>query len=71
MGVTAEIIAGHTRVMAAKKLGIDDIPCIIADDLTEAQIKAFRIADNKTAEFSEWDKELLAVELEELSGNGF
>jgi len=71
IGGNGEIIAGHTRVMAAKKLGIDDIPCIIADDLTEAQIKAFRIADNKTAEFSEWDKELLAVELEELSEMDF
>ncbi len=62
-----EIIAGHTRIKAAKQLGIEQIPCIIADDLTEAQIKAFRIADNKVAEFSEWDMDLLEIELQELS----
>lgn len=44
------IIAGHTRWKAAKKLGLDAVPCIIADDLTEEQIKAFRLADNKVAE---------------------
>ena len=44
-----EIITGHTRLKAAKKLGIEEVPCIIADDLTPAQIKAFRIADNKVA----------------------
>ena len=42
------VVAGHTRLMACKKLGIDEVPCVIADDLTEDQIKAFRIADNKT-----------------------
>ena len=57
------IAAGHTRVAAAKKLGIKTIPCIVADDLTEEQIRAFRLADNKTAELAEWDDELLAEEL--------
>lgn len=61
-----EIIAGHTRLLAAKKLEIKEVPTIKADDLTPEQVKAFRIADNKTAEFSEWDMELLAQELEEL-----
>lgn len=61
-----EIIAGHTRVLAAKKLKMDTVPCIIADDLTDAQIKAFRIADNKVSEYSEWDYDLLSTELEEL-----
>ena len=46
------IIAGHTRIKASKELGIKDIPCIIADDLTEEQVKAFRLADNKVAEKS-------------------
>ena len=60
------IIAGHTRLLAARKLGLDQVPVIRAEDLTEKQVKAFRIADNKTAEFSEWDDELLAMELEGL-----
>ena len=50
------IIAGHTRRKAAVRLGLDTVPCIIADDLTPEQIQAFRLADNKTAELAEWDK---------------
>lgn len=61
-----EIIAGHTRLKAAKKLGLEEVPTIKVDDLTEQQIKAFRIADNKTSEFAEWDLELLEIELEGL-----
>lgn len=61
-----EIIAGHTRLKAAKKLGMDEVPCIVADDLNDGQIKAFRLADNRVAEFAEWDMELLESELEEL-----
>ncbi|MFL8888680.1 ParB N-terminal domain-containing protein [Helcococcus kunzii] len=61
-----EIVTGHTRLKAAKKLGLKEVPCIIADDLTQSQIKAFRIADNKVSEFSEWDIDLLNVELDEL-----
>lgn len=57
------IVAGHTRVKAAKKLGIKTVPCVIADDLTEEQVKAFRLADNKTAEIAEWDFDKLAGEL--------
>lgn len=60
------IIAGHTRLLAARKLGLDQVPVIRAEDLTEKQVKALRIADNKTAELSEWDDELLAMELEGL-----
>ena len=63
-----EVIAGHTRLKAAKKLNMEQVPCIIADDLTPAQIKAYRIADNKVAELSEWDMELLKVELEDIEG---
>jgi len=66
-----EIIAGHTRIKAARKLGITEIPCIIADDLTEAQIKAFRIADNRVAELSTWDSTLLTLELQELANMDF
>ena len=60
------IVTGHTRVKAAKKLGLKTVPCIKADDLTEEQIKAFRLADNKVSEFSEWDEEKLMKELEAL-----
>lgn len=57
------IVSGHTRYKAAKELSIDTVPCIMADDLTEEQVKAFRIADNKTAEMAAWDFELLDSEL--------
>ena len=60
------IVTGHTRLLAAKKLGLKTVPCIMADDLTDEQIKAFRLADNKVEEFSEWDEEKLMKELEEL-----
>lgn len=61
------IIAGHTRKKAAERLGFASVPCIVADDLTPEQIKAFRIADNKTGELAEWDFELLEKELAELT----
>jgi len=63
--ITSEniIIAGHTRLKASKKLGLDEVPCIIADDLTDEQIKAFRLADNKTAELATWDLSKLEEEL--------
>ena len=60
------IVAGHTRYKACKQLGIDKVPCVIADDLSEDQIKAYRIADNKTAEYAEWDFELLEIELNDI-----
>lgn len=61
------IIAGHTRLRAAKRLGLDEVPCIMADDLTDEQVKAFRLADNKVAEFADWNFELLDEELDSLS----
>ena len=64
-----EIINGHTRFKASKLLGLKKVPVIIADDLTEEQIKAFRLADNKTGELAEWNEELLAKELAELDFN--
>lgn len=60
------IVAGHTRRRAAEKLGLEKVPCIVADDLTPEQIKAFRLADNKTAELAEWDFEKLETELDAL-----
>lgn len=60
------IIAGHTRIKASKELGIKDIPCIIADDLTEEQVKAFRLADNKVSEKSIWDYTKLDEELDSI-----
>ena len=61
------IVAGHTRYKAAKKIGLKTAPCIIANDLTDEQIKAFRLADNKVAECATWDMELLSSELDDLS----
>jgi len=60
------IVAGHTRLKAAKKLGMKTVPCVVADDLTPEQIKAFRVADNSTAQIAEWDLELLKDELMDL-----
>lgn len=64
------IVAGHTRFKAAKRLGMDKVPCIVADDLTDEQVRAYRLADNKTAELSEWDFSLLEKELAGLEGFG-
>ena len=61
------IVCGHTRYKASVALGLNEIPCIRADDLTENQIKAFRIADNKVSEVAEWDIEKLQIELEDIS----
>lgn len=58
------IVCGHTRYKAAKKLGLDKVPCVVADDLTEEQIKAYRLADNKVSELAEWDIDLLGEELD-------
>lgn len=61
------IICGHTRYKASIELGLEEVPVIVADDLTEKQIKAYRLADNKTAEKSEWDFNALEAELFDLS----
>jgi len=60
------IIAGHTRLKASVSLGLEEVPCIIADDLNDEQIKAFRLADNKTAELATWDLSKLEDELAHL-----
>lgn len=61
------IVAGHTRYKAAKKLKLKTVPCIVADDLSEEQVNAFRLADNKTGELALWDEEKLAKELESIA----
>lgn len=66
-----EIVAGHTRLKAAIKLHMKTVPCVRADDLTDEQIRAYRIADNRTAEFATWDTEKLAVEKRELESMNF
>ena len=62
------IVAGHTRYEASKQLGLNKVPCVIAEDLTEDQIKAFRIADNKTSEKASWDFGKLTAEIDSLDG---
>ena len=61
------IVCGHTRYKAAKKLKLKKVPCVMADDLTDEQIKAYRLADNKTGEFAEWDLDILNLELQDLN----
>lgn len=65
------LIAGHTRIKAAKKLGMTEFPCVRADDLNENEAKAFRLEDNRTQEDSQWDTEALAKEFDGLKNNGF
>lgn len=64
------VVVGHCRLMAAKKLKEKEVPCVIADDLTEEQIKKYRILDNKLNE-SPWDLELLAEDIEGLDFSGY
>ena len=61
------VVCGHTRLLAAKELQMEEVPCIIADDLTEEQIKAFRLVDNKVGELAEWDVDLLPLELADIA----
>lgn len=65
------IIAGHGRVLGAQKLGMEMVPCIRVEHLTETQKRAYILADNRLAEQSEWDKELLQVELDSLKEADF
>lgn len=65
------IVDGHLRLKAAKKLGLSEVPVVLADDMTEVQIKAFRLSVNKMAELAEWDTELLALEFGDLEEMGF
>ena len=65
------VIDGHLRLKAAKKLGLKEVPIVIADDLSDAQIKAFRLVANQSANWAEWDEELLKLEFEELQDANF
>jgi hypothetical protein len=65
------VVDGHLRLKAARKLGLAEVPVVLADDLTDAQVKAFRLSVNRMAELAEWDSELLALELGELGELGF
>lgn len=69
------VVTGHTRLKAAKELGLTEVPTIVASDLTDEQVKAFRLADNKTGEFAHWDFDKLTLELleleQEMVGYGF
>ena len=60
------IVAGHTRYKASMELGLKEVPCIVADDLTEEQVKAFRLADNKVSEQASWNYDLLNIELDDI-----
>jgi ParB-like chromosome segregation protein Spo0J len=64
------LIDGHLRVKAAKHLGMEEVPVVLCDDLSEADIKALRISINRMAELAEWDTELLSAELEGLAAEG-
>lgn len=65
------IIAGHGRVMAAKKLGLKKVPCVFIEGLTDTQRKAYILADNRLSEMADWDTTLVAAELQALSEEGF
>lgn len=65
------LVTGHTRLLAAKKLGLTKVPCILAEHLTESMAKAYRIADNKVAELATWNTDLLQTELDELKELNF
>jgi len=65
------IVDGHLRLKAAKKIGLTELPVVLADDLTPQQVKAFRLSVNKMAELAEWDEDLLRLELRELGDMGF
>lgn len=64
------VVDGHLRLKAAKKLGLTEVPVVLADDMTEAQIKAFRLSVNKAAEWAQWDFDMLKIEIEDLRDLG-
>jgi len=68
---TGQIIAGHGRIMAARKLGMEEVPVIVAEGWTDAQKRAYVLADNKLAMNAGWDNEMLALELGEIGDLGF
>ncbi len=71
LGSNKVLIAGHTRLKAAKELGMKEVPVVQADDLTESEQKGLRIMDNKSSEYAEWDTELLKEEFMELEAEDY
>src|SRR5688500_17617468 len=71
VGGDSVLIVGHTRWKAAKRLGLAKVPVHVAHDLTEAQVRAYRIADNSTNQIAEWDQQLLPIELSALEQANF
>jgi ParB-like chromosome segregation protein Spo0J len=65
------IVDGHLRAKAAKKLGLEEVPVLLCDDMTDIQVRAFRLSVNKVSEFADWDDEMLRVELDALGADGF
>jgi len=65
------IVDGHLRLKAAKKLGLEEVPVLLCDDMTDIQVRAFRLSVNKVSEFADWDDEMLRVELDALGVDGF
>ncbi|MEK9768084.1 MAG: ParB N-terminal domain-containing protein [Betaproteobacteria bacterium] len=65
------VIAGHTRLLAAQYLKMEQVPVLVADDLTDNQVKAYRLADNRVAQEAEWDHDLLSLELKDLLDDDF
>jgi ParB-like chromosome segregation protein Spo0J len=68
---SGRIIAGHGRVKAAYELGLTEVPCIVLDNLSDAQVRAYTIADNQLPQMATWNFDMLAVELDELQEQGF
>src|SRR5690349_21533123 len=66
-----EVVDGHLRLKAARKLGITEIPIILCDEWSPAQVKAFRLMVNRSVTWADWDEELLSLELQELNANEF
>src|SRR5260370_31391692 len=66
-----EVVDGHLRLKAARKLGITEVPVILCDEWTPAQVKAFRLMVNRSVAWADWDEELLALELQELNADDF
>ena len=65
------VVDGHLRIKAARKLGLESVPVMLCDDMTDTQIKAFRISVNRIADLADWDLELLALEIEDLEAEGY
>jgi ParB-like chromosome segregation protein Spo0J len=71
VSATGRIIAGHGRVKAAHEAGLTQVPCMVLDDLSEAQVRAYTIADNQLPQMATWNFDMLAVEIDELQEQGF